>query len=349
MKYTDLAPGHRISRVIKGGWQLSEGHGQVDLSTSVDDMIAFCDAGITTFDCADIYTGVEDMIGVFRTAYLNQRGAEALAQIKVHTKCVPDLEKLADFTREDLTAGIDTSLKRLKCDTLDLVQFHWWDYEVDRYIEVAGWLADMRAEGKITNIGATNFDTDTMMAMVDAGIPLVSIQVQYSLLDDRPARRMAEAAKKAGIGLLCYGSVSGGLLSERWLGVPEPTGDFENRSLIKYKLIVDEFGGWSLFQTLLQTLASVAARHDTDIASIASRAVLDRPGVAAVIVGARNASHIASNAALPDINLTDVDHAKIAVVLAQANPVPGDVFDVERDRNGPHGSIMKYNLNKEPT
>jgi aryl-alcohol dehydrogenase-like predicted oxidoreductase len=348
MKYTDLAPGHRISRVIKGGWQLSEGHGQVDTSTSVDDMIAFCDAGITTFDCADIYTGVEEMIGAFRTAYANQRGAEALAQVKVHTKCVPDLEKLATFTRPDLVAGIDTSLKRLKAETLDLVQFHWWDYEVDRHVEVAGWLTDLRAQGKITNIGATNFNTATMMALVDAGIPLVSMQVQYSLLDDRPARAMAEAARKAGIGLLCYGSVSGGLLSERWLGVPEPTGNFENRSLIKYKLIVDEFGGWELFQTLLKALGTVAARHGTDIASVASRVVLDRPGVTAVIVGARNASHIPRNAALTEISLTDVDKAEIAAVTAQANPVPGDVFDVERDRNGRHGSIMKYNLNKTP-
>jgi aryl-alcohol dehydrogenase-like predicted oxidoreductase len=348
MKYIDLAPGHRISRVIKGGWQLSEGHSQVDLSTSVEDMIAFCDADITAFDCADIYTGVEEMIGAFRKTYADQRGAEALARIKVHTKCVPDLEKLAHFTRADLVAGIDTSLKRLKADTLDLVQFHWWDYEVDRYVEVAGWLTDLRAEGKITNIGATNFNTDTMMALVKAGIPLVSMQVQYSLLDDRPARAMADAAQKAGIGLLCYGSVSGGLLSERWLGVPEPVGDFENRSLIKYKLIVDEFGGWDLFQTLLQTLARVAARHGTDIASIASRIMLDRPGVAAVIVGARNASHIPSNAALTEIALTDADKAEVAAVTAKANPVPGDVFDVERDRNGRHGSIMKYNLNKTP-
>ncbi len=349
MKYFDLAPGHRISRVIKGGWQLSEGHGTFDRSTSVADMIAFCDAGITTFDCADIYTGVEEMIGAFRTAYRNQRGAQALAAVKVHTKCVPDLEKLADFTRAELEAGIDTSLKRLGCDTLDLVQFHWWDYEIDRYVEVAGWLSDLRRAGKIAHIGATNFNTDSMVKLLDAGIPLVSMQVQYSLLDDRPARRMAARAQEAGVGLLCYGSVSGGLLSERWLDIPEPTGGFENRSLVKYKLIVDEFGGWQPFQSLLRALSCVALRHDADIASIASRVVLDRPGVAAVIVGARNASHIARNAALLDIALTGADHAEIAAALAEANPIPGDVFDVERDRSGPHGSIMKYNLNKEPT
>ena len=59
----DLRPGHRISRIIRGGWQLAGGHGAVDEARAIADMEAFVDAGITTFDCADIYTGVEAMIG----------------------------------------------------------------------------------------------------------------------------------------------------------------------------------------------------------------------------------------------------------------------------------------------
>jgi hypothetical protein len=97
MESVELAPGHRISRVIKGGWQLAGGHGAVDRKAGVEDMIAFADAGITTFDCADIYTGVEAMIGDFRAEYERVRGAEALSKIKVHTKFVPDLGSLASF------------------------------------------------------------------------------------------------------------------------------------------------------------------------------------------------------------------------------------------------------------
>ena len=59
---TLLAPGHAISRLIRGGWQLSASHSQAVSDDPVGDMIAFADAGITTFDCADIYTGVEEMI-----------------------------------------------------------------------------------------------------------------------------------------------------------------------------------------------------------------------------------------------------------------------------------------------
>lgn len=347
MQRIDLAPGYEVSRVIKGGWQLAGGHGAIDQGQSIEDMFAFADAGITTFDCADIYTGVESLIGQFRVAYGASRGAEAIGKIRIHTKFVPDLGNLATLGKHDVEAAIDRSLSRLQTDRLDLVQFHWWDYEIDRQVEVASWLADLRLSGKIANIGGTNFDTLQTKRILDAGVPLVSMQVQYSLIDTRPAQAMTALAKAHGFQFLCYGSVSGGLFSEHWLGKSEPGEPWENRSLTKYKLIIDEFGGWALFQDLLQTLSEIAQRHGTDIASIASRAVLARDRVAAVIVGARNRSHLARNLAVPDIALSAKDFAQIARITAQASPVPGDVYALERDRSGKHGAVMKYNLNKE--
>ncbi|HJO70099.1 MAG TPA: aldo/keto reductase, partial [Rhodospirillales bacterium] len=89
-----LAPGYEISRVLKGGWQLGGGHGRVVRARALADMAAFVEAGITTFDCADIYTGVEALIGAFRNAY------PALADaFQVHTKFVPDLSVLARLDR----------------------------------------------------------------------------------------------------------------------------------------------------------------------------------------------------------------------------------------------------------
>jgi hypothetical protein len=79
---------------------------------------------------------------------------------------------------------------------------------------------------------------------------------------------------------------------------------------------------------------------------VASRAVLERPGVAAVIVGARNREP-AAQPGHPGLALSADDFALINAVLARANPVPGDVYALERDRSGKHGSVMKYNLNKE--
>ncbi|PSJ59381.1 aldo/keto reductase [Pseudaminobacter soli (ex Li et al. 2025)] len=346
MQRTRLTPDYEISRVIRGGWQMASGHGALVSEDPVSDMVAFADAGITTFDCADIYTGVEELIGRFRLHYRDLRGQEALDRIKVHTKFVPDLEVLPRITKSYVEGVIDQSLRRLNLERLDLVQFHWWDYDAPLWLETAQWLAELRQAGKICNIGGTNFDTDHLVDIATAGVPLVSMQVQYSLLDNRPAKRMAAAAAEHGVSFLCYGTVAGGFLSDQWLGVSEPTDALENRSLVKYKLIIDDFGGWELFQTLLKTLRGIADRHGTDIATVASAAMLKRPGVAGVIVGARNRSHLPSNLAISDLQLTAEDNAAIAAVLAQANELEGDVYTLERDRHGRHGSIMKYNLNK---
>ncbi|WP_374392010.1 aldo/keto reductase [Tabrizicola sp.] len=340
-----LRPGHEISRVIRGGWQLAGGHGQIDRANAVEDMVAFADAGITTFDCADIYTGVEEMIGAFRADYANRRGAEALARIKVHTKLVPDLTRLADVDRAYVRGIVETSIRRLRAERLDLVQFHWWDYAAPRYIDVMGWMDEMRREGLIANVSATNFDSAKTGEILASGVRLTSMQLQYSLLDARPERQMVDLARANDIWLLCYGTVAGGFLGDRWLGQREPQEPLENRSLTKYKLIIDDFGGWDLFQALLATLRRIADRHSSDIATVASAAMLRKPGVAAVIVGARNRSHLARNVAISELALTPQDLAEIATIQAQGRVPEGDVYTLERDRDGRHGSIMKYNLN----
>jgi aryl-alcohol dehydrogenase-like predicted oxidoreductase len=341
-----LRPGYGITRVICGGWQLAGGHGAVDRERAVDHLVGYTEAGILTFDCADIYTGVEELIGAARMEVKRRHGAEAFARIRVHTKCVPDLEKLAEVDRAYISNIVETSLKRLRMERLDLVQFHWWDYAVPGYIDAALWLKELQSAGKIDKIGGTNFDTPHAAGLVEAGIDLVSMQVQYSLLDARPEHALVDFALRNDVSLLCYGTVAGGFLSDKWLGRPEPAPPYENRSLTKYKLIIDDFGGWSLFQELLRTLRRIADRRGTDIASVASRAMLDRPAVAAVIVGARSHAHIAANARLASIPLSDADHAEIGAVLAKRRGPEGDTFGLERDRHGRHGSIMKYNLNK---
>jgi aryl-alcohol dehydrogenase-like predicted oxidoreductase len=347
MERRTLAPGYEISRVIRGGWQLAGGHGAIDDEAAIGDLVAAFDAGITTFDCADIYTGVEALYGRLRTRLLAEQGRAAVDRLKVHTKLVPDLARLATVDRASIEGIVDESLRRLGMERLDLVQFHWWDYGVERYLDVLGWLADMRRAGKIDRIGATNFDTRRLGEILDAGIPLVSMQVQYSLLDRRIERSLLPLARQRGIDLFCYGTVAGGFLGERWLGALEPPHPLENRSLTKYKHVIDDFGGWDHFQALSRALRAVAARHGTDIATVASRFVLDREGIAAVIVGARNRAHLAANVRIGSLRLEPDYRAGIEAVLAQARGVAGDFYEAERDRAGRHGSIMKYNLNAE--
>lgn len=337
---TELRPGYRTSRLIKGGWQLAGGHGPIEREIALADMAAYVAAGLTSFDCADIYTGVEEMIG----AFLRGVSEEDRARIKVHTKFVPDLEVLETISRDHVRRIIERSLRRLGQRRLDLVQFHWWDYEVMHAVQTALWLRELQAEGKLDLIGGTNFDTAHTRAMIDAGVPIATMQVQYSLLDDRPSRGMSDLCARTGMKLLCYGTVAGGFLSARWLGVPEPREPLGNRSLTKYKLIIEDVGGWDWFQALLRVLDGIGRKHGRSIGTVASRYVLGLPHVAAVIVGVRSREHLAEHVALFAFALDAADMAAIGTVLAQRHALPGDVYTLERDRGGRHGRIMKYNL-----
>lgn len=339
-----LTPEHTISRAIKGGWQLAGGHGAIEREQALDDMRVYVEAGITTFDCADIYTGVEELIGGFLRRNRGAMRDGTLSEVQVHTKYVPDLHRLGKLSRRDVEAVIDRSLRRLDTERLDLVQFHWWDYGIPGYVEAALHLHALQRSGKVKHIALTNFDVPRMEEILEAGVPVVANQVQYSALDRRPERGMVELCGRRGIALLCYGTLAGGFLSERYLGVPEPEPPLENRSLIKYKLIIDDFGGWTLFQQLLVTLHAIARKHHASIAAVATRYVLQKRAVAAAIVGVRHPRHLSDTLRIFSFVLDKEDLDAIERIACQAQGPAGDVYSVERVKGGKHASIMKYNL-----
>ncbi len=83
-------------------------------------------------------------------------------------------------------------------------------------------LEGLRKAGKIRHIALTNFDVPHLQQILDAGVQIVSNQVQYSVLDRRPEQGMATFCEAHGIALLCYGTIAGGFLTERYLDEPEP-------------------------------------------------------------------------------------------------------------------------------
>jgi len=311
----ELASGYTISRVLKGGWQLAGGHGPVDGAAALDDMDRFVEAGVTTFDCADIYTGVEALIG----RWLKRRKGRAAADVQVHTKYVPDLDRLPAHSRADVVRGVDRSLARLGRERLDLVQLHWWDYGVGGYVEAAVWLDELRRAGKIRHVGLTNFDQQRLSEIVAGGATMTSHQVQYSMIDRRPEVKMAEFCRANGVALLTYGTVCGGLLSDRYLGAPEPRrAELNTASLQKYKQMIDAWGGWELFQKLLASLAEIARKHGVSIANVATRYILDKPAVAGLILGVRLgvSAHLEDNARVFGLKLDNEDLARIDAVLS---------------------------------
>jgi len=337
----ELAPGYQVSRITKGNWQLAERHGDaVDKDQAIDDMRRFVEAGFTNFDCADHYVGVEELIGAFR-----RRHPDLARLLTVQTKAVPDRDLLPVLKYADLEFLIDRALGRLGVERLDLVQFHWWDYDVPGYVEAMGWLRDMQAKGKIWQVGTTNFDCARLEEIIASGVTVASNQLQYSVLDHRPEHGMAALAAKHGMALQCYGVIAGGFLSERWLGAAEPEPPMANRSLVKYRLIIDEFGSWSLFQEMLRTLAAIGAKHGVSLSAVATRYVLDKPQVATAIVGARTAAHLADLVAVSSLKLDAADVEAIAAVVAKASGPEGDCYSLERVPGGRHTSIMWTNQN----
>ncbi len=340
-----LRPGYQILRVIKGGWQLAGGHGWVDRTQAIADMSTFYDAGIRTFDCADIYTGVEEMIGDFIETLRRDRGSESAEKVTVHTKLVPDRDSLSIFGSKDIERIIDRSLKRLRLDQLHLVQFYWWDLSIGRPYETLECLKKLCEKGKIRHLGINNWDVKQTATFVDKEFDIVSTQVQYSLLDRRPSNGLARWCAENDINLLCYGSLAGGFITEYWLEKPDPGFIFENRSLIKYRLIIDEFGGWDLFQTLLKTVKVIADKHLVSMTAVAVRYVLDQPQVGAVIIGARYAHHLSQTLSIFELSLDPDDYAILEEVIDQSHGPSGYVYELESYSTGRHGRIMEYNLN----
>ena len=313
-----FSPELQICRILNGMWQVSGGHGYIEPGAAVASMDSYQDSGFTTWDLADHYGPAEDFIGEFRRRAVVRQGHDATAGFQAFTKWVPSP---GSMSRSLVEENIDRSLRRMGVETLDLLQFHWWDYSDERYLEAMGHLDDLRVEGKIRHLGLTNFDTLNMGKIVDAGHQVVSNQVQYSLIDRRPEVKMAEYCRERGIHLLAYGTLAGGLLSEKYLGQPEPgRATLTTASLSKYKQMVDAWGGWDLLQELLLTLKAIADRHQVSIANVATRYILDRPAVAGVIVGVRLgvADHRDDNAKVFGFSLEPDDQDEIESVLSRS-------------------------------
>jgi aryl-alcohol dehydrogenase-like predicted oxidoreductase/enamine deaminase RidA (YjgF/YER057c/UK114 family) len=326
---TALAPGLEISRIVTGLWQVAdqERDGRaLDLDAAAAAMADYATAGFDSFDMADHYGSAEDIAGrcVRRLAGGN-RPRPAL-----FTKWCP---VPGEMTPAVVRAAVQRSLDRLSVPRIDLLQFHWWTFEHPAYLDAMLELAALQAEGKIAHLGVTNFDTDHLRVLVKHGIKIASNQVCFSLLDRRAGEEMSAFCRENGVRLLAYGTLAGGLLSERWLAAPEPAAPaIADWSKMKYKRFVDAVGGWPVLQAVLAAAAQVAKKHGVSLANVATRWVLEQPAVAAIIVGARlgEREHRADNLRLFSFALDDDDRAVIGRALSATARIPGDCGDEYR-------------------
>ncbi|MFY7933543.1 MAG: aldo/keto reductase [Microcystis aeruginosa] len=313
-----FTPDLEICRILNGMWQVSGAHGSIAPQKAISSMFSYLDAGFTTWDLADHYGPAEDFIGEFRRQLVAQRGIDALNNLQAFTKWVPRPGKM---TKEIVEKNIAISLRRMDVDSLDLLQFHWWDYRDKNYLDALYFLGELQQEGKIKHLALTNFDTEHLKIILSAGIKIVSNQVQFSLIDRRPLVKMAQFCQEHNIYLLAYGTLAGGLLGAKYLGHPEPNAmSLNTASLRKYKNMINAWGNWQLFQELLTVLKAIADSYHVTIPNVAVRYVLEQKAVAGAIIGVRLgvAEHIQENARIFDFQLSPQDYQKIDHVLQKS-------------------------------
>ena len=309
---TQLTADYSIPKIINGGWQLATGHAlahALDMKDAHNAFAELLDRGFDTFDCADIYTGVEAFYGQI----IAERRRAGLSLPQIHTKFVPDLKDLAHVDRAYVERVIERSLSRLGVERLDMVQFHWWDYDVPGMIDTAG--------------------------------ELMRLQEKCSLLDRRPEKAMTDFCRRSGVKLIAYGTVAGGFLSDKWLGKPEPDlQSLENRSLVKYLLVIEDTLGWAGYQKLLERLAALGKSTGLSIAGLSSLYTIGKPEAAAAVVGTRNSRHVADTCRLIGKTFPEDARREMDEFLKLFPQIEGDCFDIERQPGSRHIAIMRMNL-----
>ena len=321
-----LTPDLQIARVVTGLWQIAdmERDGRtLDLAATAESMTPYVEAGFTTFDMADHYGSAELIAGLYRTAHPD-------TPTQLFTKWVP---KPGPISTDDVRAAVERAVERLRGTPIDLMQFHAWTFADAHWLDALAHLNDLKRDGLIRHIGVTNFDAAHLRIAVASGIPVLTNQVSFSLLDQRAAGRLSDVCAQYGVQLLAYGTVAGGLLSARWQARPEPPkDDLKTWSLMKYGRFMQAAGGWDALQRVLAVTSQIAAKHDVSMANVACRHILDFPAVAGIIIGARlgERAHIEDNARLATLRFDDEDRAALHSVLATLTPIPGDCGDEYR-------------------
>ncbi|KAG0647937.1 alpha/keto reductase [Hyphodiscus hymeniophilus] len=316
-----------VPRMISGLWQLAGGHDKhVDLDVATAAMDSLISSGLDCFDMADHYGDAELVVGHHHRV--------SQQRMIAFTKWCPAENGIKTFQQAE--EAVNLALTRMGQRQIALMQYHVWDYSDDTYIHNLFHLRTLHELGKIQHIGLTNVDAAHLELLLNSGLPIATNQVSCSVIDRRLVRnRLTSVCLEHSVKILAYGTLLGGFLSEKWLGQPEPT-DLEslNWSLRKYLRFINAVGGWTCYQTVLQTLDSIARKHSVSIAAVATRHVLDLPAVGAVIVGSRLSTesdkYTTSNLSAFSFSLDEEDRALISNAQENLTDIPGDCGDEYR-------------------
>ncbi|KAF1830251.1 Aldo/keto reductase [Decorospora gaudefroyi] len=312
-----------LPKLFAGLWQLSSpSWGTASQTQMFKQFVEYIAGGFTAFDMADHYGDAEVIFGRLRSSLSDPEAIFGATKYCVFHKIT--------VTPAVIRANVTERCQRMSADKVDLLQFHWQDYNDHQYIEA---LRLLQQDERVRSLGLCNFDTARLQEVVDNDINVVTNQVQFSLIDARPRFMMGDVCAQRNVKLLTYGTLCGGFLAEKWLGKPEPQlfGPDSTPSQRKYFEMIQTWGDWDLFQVLLQTLKAIATKHNVSISNVATRWVLDFPFVGAVIIGARMgvSEHTEENLKTYGWKLDEEDQKSIEEVLEKSRRE--EVFKVMGD------------------
>jgi aryl-alcohol dehydrogenase-like predicted oxidoreductase len=308
---TDL----QVSAIAFGTWSFGGDWGAADLDEAKNAIQYALKLGINLFDTAQGY-GFGMAEQVLAAGLLDQAKRE---DIVIATK--GGLRKdgnrlLRDAGRRSLRDGVESSLRNLRTDYIDIYQVHWPDLHTPPE-ETAQALDELVAEGKIRHVGVSNYDADQMQSLGRFG-RVETLQPPYHLFRRDIEDKIIPYATEHDIGVLVYGPMAHGLLSGRMTdSTTFDSDDWRSKS--------PDFTGETFRQNLavVARLKVLARERSISLPQLAVAWTLANPAVDVAVVGARRASHLDETAAAADIEISAADLQEIDEIMADALPVWG--------------------------
>jgi aryl-alcohol dehydrogenase-like predicted oxidoreductase len=323
--------GMQISEITYGNW-LTHGS-QVENDIATQCVRAALDAGVTTFDTADVYANgaAETVLGA---ALKGERRESLEVFTKVYWPVGPDPRGKNDtgLSRKHIHEGIDGSLRRLQMDYVDLYQAHRYDLFTPLE-ETMQAFADVVRAGKALYIGVSEWTANQIREghrlARELGVPLVSSQPQYSMLWRVIEDEVVPTCRELGIGQIVWSPMAQGVLSGKYRpGQAPPEGsratDTKGGADIIKRWMSDEV------LTRVQDLAPIAADLGLSMPALAIAWVLQNDNVSAALVGASRPEQLAENVKaagvrIPDDAMKSIDEALGDVVTSDPKIVAESV------------------------
>lgn len=310
--------GLTVSRICFGTWQLGGDWGTFDERQAIGAIQHARRLGVNFFDTAQAYGfgASERMLGKALRDDLDNRREEVVIATKGGLRIDPDEGLVRDSSPDWLRKGVDSSLRELGIERIDLYQVHWPDPKVP-FEETATALQEIVDEGKVAHVGVSNYDPSQMDSFAKVR-PVETVQPPYHLFAREVERDVLPYAREHDIGVLIYGPLAHGLL----------TGAYDENATFADD---DWRSGSPLFQgealrrniAVVRELERLASQRGVEVGQLAIAWTLSNPAVHVAIVGARSNPHIASAVQAADLKLSGDDLKEIDRVMEGAVAAPG--------------------------